>query len=125
MPLASSYPISFQQKMQAAEHWQSLANEVANAIPAGRPIFVSQKHRNGFPQAFETYLKTALANRQIVLAPNPSDTGVLVLDYGVQRVDHTPFRNADTFPGIYTLAGTAAWLGYQGATHWGPGNWAV
>jgi hypothetical protein len=133
VPLATSYPLSFQQKMQAVEHWQLLAeglsNDLTNQIRlrpdlVNRPIFVAQKHRAGFPEAFENYLTTALANRQFMAARNPSGAA-LVLDYGIQQIRHTPGRNRNPFPGIGTLAGTAAWLGHQGASHWSGGDWAI
>ena len=32
VPVATTYPISFQRKMQAAEHWDILAADVANRL---------------------------------------------------------------------------------------------
>jgi hypothetical protein len=133
VPLATSYPATAQYKMQSVEHWQFLAESLADDIAAQfrfrpdlavRPIFVAQKQRPGFPAAFEDYLTTALVNRQFIIAHNPS-WPAMILDYGIRRVVHSPDRIKNPFPGIGTLAGAGIWLGNQGATHWSGSDWAV
>src|SRR3954468_17319734 len=86
VPLASSYPVTAQYKMQSVEHWQFLAESLTDDIAAQvrirpdlavRPIFVAQKQRLGFPATFEDYLTTALTNRQFIITRNPSGPALI------------------------------------------------
>src|SRR5260370_42643128 len=85
VPLGTAYPISLQPKMQAAEHWQVLANDFAARIatipnPQNRPIYLVRKDRHApFTEAFESYIETALVSSGYVVASSP--LGARMVDY--------------------------------------------
>lgn len=72
-PLATNFPTTEQEKLQAAEHWNIIAKDVANHISSSmkgnRPLYVfSPKGGSAFEKAFTNQLISALvANGQIVV----------------------------------------------------------
>ena len=100
VPLATAFPVSLQPKMQAAEHWQVLANDFAARIanipnPQNRPIYLVRKNRHApFTEAFESYIETALVSSGYVVTSSP--VGARMVDYSVQPVIHG--RANDIYP---------------------------
>jgi hypothetical protein len=105
IPIASTYPYSDQQKMQAAEHWRVLADDIATGIrgsvPSDRPVYVARKGGGDFSQGFHTYLETALAHQGYVLSPTP--LGANIVDYSVQPVIHPARRDTLAYPWPFWL----------------------
>jgi hypothetical protein len=128
IPVPTTYPISFQPKMQSVAHWQILADdtaaELALHLDASRPVYVAHRYpRSEFGQAFEGYLTTALVNRGIAVSGSP--VAATTVDYGVQRIDHQARMIGRSPPGLFTLLGFGVWLGHQAATHWGGTGWVA
>ncbi|MDQ5909069.1 MAG: hypothetical protein QG599_1163 [Pseudomonadota bacterium] len=133
IPMATTYPISFQKKMQAAHHWDVLTEDVANRLQGaligsgeqGRAVslYVQQpKYNSDFGEAFHNLLITHLMERGFSLTENPASG--LPLIYDVQVVSHKDRGFIRPMPGLFTaLAGsvfvlhniahessTAAWM---------------
>jgi hypothetical protein len=122
IPIATTYPISTQQKMQAADHWRYLADQVADEIGGGggRSIYVIHKGGSVFGDSFETYLGTALFQHGYAISNTAF--GATVLDYSVEPVVHRARRETRPLPGIFTALGGLALLGHEAADHWDVGD---
>jgi hypothetical protein len=110
VPKPSPYPYSSQEKMQAAEHWQVFASEVAAEVAASGtrgPVYIQGRtdatknssaptaesnDRTPFDQAFHGFLITELRKRDIPVSPHPEETP-LHIDWNVQRVVHQADRS--------------------------------
>jgi hypothetical protein len=131
--MATTYPITFQKKMQAAHHWDVLTEDVANRLrdaligsgEQGRSVslYVQQpKYDSDFGEAFHNLLITHLMERGFSMTENPASG--LPLTYDVQVVSHKDRGFIRPMPGLFTsLAGsvfvlrgvanessTAAWM---------------
>lgn len=93
-PLATNFPTSKQEKLQAAAHWNVIAKDVASQIVAGqsvqRPLYVAPGDKSAFDHAFANQLISALvANGQIVLK---QPVGALSVETDTQVVSFAPNR---------------------------------
>ncbi|HXQ51070.1 MAG TPA: hypothetical protein VN802_08260 [Stellaceae bacterium] len=88
MPVATTYPYSTQQKVQAADHWRVFAEDTVAkmGVPGGARVFVTPK-RGVFEEGFRTYLETAMLRRGALLAVDPG-SAAYVVDYSVEPVVH-------------------------------------
>ncbi len=117
VPVATTYPVTFQKKMQAAQHWDILAADVANRLqedligsgePQGRPVplYVQQPRNNSdFGIAFHNLLITHLLERGFLMSE--SSAGGLPVSYDIQVVQHKDRGFIRPTPGLFTaLTGT-------------------
>jgi hypothetical protein len=96
MPVETGYPLTYQQKMQSAHHWDVMAIDVANWIydaligpspgqgegPSGRcpgrphpviTLYIQQpRYESSADEAFYNLLTTHLVERGFVVTTNPS-----------------------------------------------------
>jgi hypothetical protein len=97
VPRPSTYPYTFQQKMQAADHWRVLANQVAEEVGTALknehsflidPVYVQNDDSTNsinapcydrtpfknttFAQAFHSFLITELTNQGIPISEDPN-----------------------------------------------------
>ncbi|MBE2295704.1 MAG: hypothetical protein IAF00_12170 [Phycisphaerales bacterium] len=118
MPVETGYPLTYQQKMQSAHHWDVMATDVANwlqdaligpssgqdenqqqaAVADDRPIVTLyiQEPRYASPagEAFSKLLATHLVERGFIVTTNPS--GGLPVSYDLQVVtDRLPNNTKD------------------------------
>jgi hypothetical protein len=129
VPKPASYPLSYQQKMQAAHHWDVLADDVAKDVKQAlasqkdptlrnKLIYVEPNKSSLFDKVFDTLLITQLVNQEIKLpTKNESNQKIklttkeesdsLKLKYGTQKVVHKSARHTSPlYPGMI-LSGTA------------------
>jgi hypothetical protein len=119
VPKPSTYPYSFQQKMQAAHHWNVLADKVAGGVAANlragpessvEAVYVQSDDRSPFGRAFRTFLITDLTKQGIRVSVNPETP--LQIDWAVQLVAHNAGRINPPLPLAFTaLAGVATGVG--------------
>ena len=92
VPKQAAYPLSYQYKMQAGEHWNKLAKEVAEKVKSNirnpnDAIFISDSDLSPFSRAMRTLLTTAL--QEDCLNPNLVDkNSPYRLVWEVQQVSH-------------------------------------
>jgi hypothetical protein len=90
VPVATTYPISTQQRMQAARHWEVLARDIAEQVApraTGRRIHVvNSGPRSAFGDGFKTYLVEALVEKGVTTVTTPENA--LTLQYAVQMVNY-------------------------------------
>lgn len=119
IPQPVGYPYQEQQKMQAAQHWDVLANDVADQINSAliehgylnTPVYV--KHACGqpddcgpgatfpFDEGFNDLLTTQLVNFGVPTRV-AEDKNSLVAEYKVQVVYHQTDRFQSPRPGVIT-----------------------
>ncbi len=116
IPIATTYPVTFQKKMQAAHHWDVLASDVANRLhdaligsdAQGRPVALSvrqPKYDSDFGEAFHNLLITHLLERGFSMSENP--TMGMPVTYDIQVVSHKDRGFIRPTPGLFTaLTGT-------------------
>lgn len=109
VPKPMAYQLSYQQKMQAARHWEILAQDVASHVAgggAGASVFVEP--RSGvFGDAFTQMLVTELVSQGVTVAAQPGAAATLSFD--VQMVRHKagwPHRRNRAHPGMWTVLAT-------------------
>lgn len=92
-PIATTYPYSEQQKMQATHHWNVLAAHQAQQILAndrlsGRTLYIADPGSHSpFNDAFNSLLTSQLVARNANVSLN--ETNALKVTYNVQLVEHT------------------------------------
>ena len=91
VPIASTYPYSTQQKMQAVHHWDVLATDAVGQLlqsPAALgPIHVTRHADMPFDQAFHDLLITRLVDAGYTVLEQPR-SGAVELSYHAQVVSH-------------------------------------
>ncbi len=119
IPQPTGYPHSEQQKLQAAYHWNVLANDVANQINSellergylDTSVYVNHSCGEGencgsgktfpFDEGFNDLLTTQLVNFGVPTRPE-NDGKSLVVDYKVQVLYHQANRYQWPQPGVLT-----------------------
>lgn len=99
LPIAQSYDLTYQRKMQAAHHWQALAKDISNQVIKRiatrvlpiRIVIQPEGPLTAFSQALEDMLITEFVERGIMVLTVPSDD-TIVLTYGVQVIKYEPGR---------------------------------
>jgi hypothetical protein len=117
VPVATTYPVNFQKKMQAAHHWDVLTADVAKRLrdnligsgePQGRPVALNvqqPRYNSQFGIAFHNLLITHLLEQGFVMTENPSFG--LPVSYDIQVVTHQDRGFIRPTPGLFTaLTGT-------------------
>lgn len=121
-PLASTYPISEQQKMQAAHHWRVLATHEAkqmlrNPRLAGEVLFVSgEEQASAFAQGFHSLLTSQLVSNGAYVSTNPINTARV--DYRVQVVEHKDRGYIRAPQGAWTALATGIAVATIPFNHW-------
>lgn len=112
VPKPATYKLSYQRKMQAAHHWDLLAQDVAERVATCQDpqnaggVFV-QPATGVFGATLTSLVKTELVNRGVSLATAPA--GAATLDIEVQLVQYRakwPHRANRTQPGFWTAIST-------------------
>lgn len=139
IPLATSYPVTTQNKMQAVHHWDVLAADVADRLKTTidltfpdatvkPPVFIrfTKEYEDvPFGKAFYHLLRTQLVQRGVNVVTNTEYSDTLLLDYDMQVVFHKDRRLTYPTPGIFTALGGGVWLMAHGAEHWDPSGLAA
>ena len=122
VPKPASYPLSFQQKMQAVHHWDVLADDVAKDVKLAlqkekekdptlrdEQIYLEPCKGSAFGEVFDTLLITQLVNQkgptknesnQKIKLTTKNENNSLKLTYGTQIVKHRAKRfTSPLYPG--------------------------
>ncbi|MDV6317471.1 hypothetical protein [Chromohalobacter sp. HP20-39] len=96
-PIATTYPISEQHRMQAAHHWDVLAQHEAREIIAkrdlwGKPLYV-EKHdqETPFSRGFRSLLTSALVEQGAIVRTQPDGSAHVSFDVQVISYDDRGF----------------------------------
>jgi len=140
IPLAVSYPLTTQNKMQSAHHWEVLAQHSAdrfaqtldltfpNAVvkPALFIRYSQEQEKIPFARAFFHMLTAKLVQKGLIVVSNAdSTTNTLVADYEMQIVQHQDRRKRYPPLGTFSALGSLFWLVARGIDRWGDANLTV
>jgi len=128
VPLASTYDLTFQQKMQAAAHWQVLARDIVEQVSARTVSYhrdIVIEHEGGdtvFATAFDDMLVTEFVNRGYAVREVP-ELDSMVLRYKTQVISHRSREFVRPPPGTFTVL-TAGVLAVREVLldNWGSGE---
>lgn len=144
IPLATSYPLNAQRRMQAAHHWDVLAENVAERLkktidltfvnaPTPPPIYIKVDQdlaESPFGKIFYRLLTNQLIKQGLIVLGSQDSLSsqgysemlnyqdALVIDYDMQVVYHKDRRATYPFPGTLTaLAAGIYWVAF-GIDEW-------
>ena len=110
IPLAETPPLYAQQKVQAVDHWDNVANTVAMRIQksledrpdlVNKPIYVVLPNSRPFSMAFHKLLLTRLVSKGMQVS-EARESDSLVLDYDVQMILYESNRR-DWLPSLAAM----------------------
>lgn len=112
VPMATSHPWDTQQKMQAARHWELLAEDLAGQVKhclayredlKWMPVYVTPKESSPFEEIFHGLLISQLMDQGLVVSQKPENA--LKMEYSTQILEHSD-RYYQKFPMKFTALGT-------------------
>jgi hypothetical protein len=111
-PLATNFPTTTQQKLQAAAHWNVIAGDVARQIAAGfkekPPLHVNQAAvKTTFDRAFGNQLISALIANGFPIQKTPASA--LNVEVDTQTVRFSANRPQYKFAGVPTALTSGIW----------------
>jgi hypothetical protein len=114
-PVATNFPSTQQEKLQAAAHWGVIARHMAGQLApslkanARRPLYVSVQQPSPFAQGVSAHLVTALVNEGYVVVKVP-DANTLRVELDTQVVAFSPKRPQYRFAGERSALVAGAWV---------------
>ncbi len=124
LPMAGTYPLHMQQKMQAAHHWDVLAEDVAEQVAEALdervemrllPIDVVAEDEGPFSEVFTELLMSRLVQRGLQVSS--AREGVVALRFKVQVVLHGD-RSQRPVPGALTAIGAGVSVARDVSLDW-------
>lgn len=111
-PTATNFPTSSQQKLQAASHWNVIAQDVARQLASNlknrQPVYVSQdQNKTPFERAFSANLISALVAEGFTVQKAPA--GALRVDIDTQAIPFSANRPGTIFAGNTTALAAGVW----------------
>ncbi|QBE65757.1 hypothetical protein [Pseudoduganella lutea] len=114
-PLATNFPTARQEKLQAASHWNAIADHLEQRVVAEmkkhpqRPFHVVEdKEASPFKRAVTNQLITSLVKDGFVVSRTPAGAWKVELD--IQAVTFTPNRPQYRYTGALTALTNGAWV---------------
>ncbi|MBK5930981.1 hypothetical protein CCR82_10710 [Halochromatium salexigens] len=114
VPMAKTYPYSEQQRMQAAHHWQVLAEYEAKGILQQQhlratPLYLPERHDHTsgeFARGYHALLTSELVSGGAIVKKRPR--GAVTVDFDVEVIHHSDRGFIRPYPGMMTLAAFAS-----------------
>ena len=100
IPLPTSPPLYRQDKLQSADHWDTVANGVANRVQQtledrpdliGRPLYVRPPNDGVFVRTFASLLRSRLVSKGMQVTETPESDSIFV-NFNVMLVLHDESR---------------------------------
>lgn len=130
-PVAITYPRTEQQKMQAAHHWDVLAEYEAGRIltalkDASNPIYIDVPTAldSAFAYGYAAMLQSHLVSKGAVVVTEPV-SGSVRISYFTQVLEHKDRGYVAPAPGTYTALGAGVVAVAAAADTWEPGALAA
>lgn len=114
VPVAINFPHAKQEKLQAASHWQLIAEDTARqlirSLPDDRPLYVNQPAtQSPFARVFSQQLISSLLSAGYPVHKRDSG-GVLVVDVNAESVRFSPNRLQYRYVGTATTLTSGLWV---------------
>lgn len=115
VPVAVNFPHAKQEKLQAASHWQLIADDTARqlirSLPDDRPLYVSQPAtQSPFARVFSQQLITSLLRAGYPVHKQSTGAGVLVVEVDAEPVRFSPNRLQYRYVGTATTLTSGLWV---------------
>lgn len=114
-PLATNFPTARQEKLQAASHWNAIADHIEQRVVTEmkkhpqRPFHIAEvKDASPFQRAVTNQVITSLVKDGFVVARAPAGAWKVELD--VQAVTFTPNRPQYRYSGAHVALANGAWV---------------
>lgn len=114
-PLATNFPTARQEKLQAAAHWNTIADHVEQRVVTDmkkhpqRPFYLAEKKdATAFERAVQSQIITSLVKDGYVVARSPA--GAWKLDLDIQTVTFSPNRPQYRYSGAHTAIANGVWV---------------
>jgi hypothetical protein len=114
-PLATNFPTTKQETLQAAAHWGVIGNHIEQQVIAElkksspRPLYVASPAKpTPFQQALTAQLISSLVKDGYVVSRSPA--GALQLSLDIQALTFAPDRKKNLPIGVPTALATGVWL---------------
>ena len=113
VPLATNFPTTKQEKLQAASHWEVITADMAKELSASLPtplagsLYVQATQDTPFNRAVKDQLVTSLVRSGHTVAKTPD--GAIKVDVDTQVVEFSPNRSQNKWIGVPTALVTGAW----------------
>lgn len=129
VPVPKDQAKSYQLKLQAAQHWDLLANDIAKQSLAAltdkkleaTPISIGeQKSQSSFSKALNEFVVTRLVNQGAIVKKVPDNKLVMEYDIQVLRFDDNRSNRYEQsyIPGQYTALASNLVVTYDAVTRW-------
>lgn len=111
VPYSTTFPTQTQRKMQAAKHWEVLAEDVAGQVKKCiaerkdlmvKPVYVVPKDETPFGKIFHDILISKLVTGGVLVSM--VDKEAMKMEYNVQILEHSD-RNYSKYPFKFTALG--------------------
>ncbi|KPA13647.1 conserved hypothetical protein, secreted [Candidatus Magnetomorum sp. HK-1] len=111
VPYPVTYPFAKQEKMQAAQHWDVLATDIAEQIKLSRdrnkevrhiPVFIQPMDQTPFGKIFHNLITSRLVQKGVPVSPYENDA--LHLTYNARVLQHSK-REIKNPPLLYSAVG--------------------
>ncbi len=114
VPVAVNFPYAKQEKLQAASHWQLIAEDTARqlirSLPDDRPLYVNQPDtQSPFARVFSQQLISSLLSAGYPVHKRDSGN-VLVVDVTAEPVRFSPNRLQYRYVGTATTLTSGLWV---------------
>jgi phage major head subunit gpT-like protein len=112
-PLATNFPTTQQEKLQAAAHWEVISADMAREVMAALPtplasnLYVHTGQESAFNRAVEDQLITAMVRGGYSVATRPE--GALSVEIDTQVIEFSEDRAQNKWIGLPTALVTGAW----------------
>lgn len=126
VPIAETYPISEQKRMQAVHHWDVLAEHEASLMSSSlveftAPVYISEaQSETSFDRGFKNLLTSQLVGKGAVVKASASDA--VVVSYDVEVVEHRDRGYTRAPEGAWTLLASGVALLVSAADNWTPSS---
>lgn len=125
-PLATNFPTTKQNKLQAGAHWKAIADDLAKTVSAktgsAQSIYLNPPPKSAFNQAFHSQLLTALVSQGVNVVKQASAADMAV-DIDTLAVKFSADRPQYTYVGAPTALTAGAWaLHSAGPVAWSTGQ---
>ncbi|MDP2433836.1 MAG: hypothetical protein Q8O33_17695 [Pseudomonadota bacterium] len=123
VPLAASFPHTYQKTVKAAHHWQTIADDTASqaagklqqqSITSALRVAPSASN-SAFNQAFREFLTTGLVNKGVPVTTEDYAPAEITVDIQVVRQASSRYAVA---PGTFTMLTAGVWVLHNAATQW-------
>lgn len=112
-PLATNFPATQQEKLQAAAHWNAISTDMAEEVMTALPspltgnLYVETGQASPFTQVLKEQLTTAMVRSGYPVAKHPE--GALKVELSTQVVAFSEARKQNKWIGWPTALVTGAW----------------